>query len=68
MNHHDCGRARFHLDTLGSKGLYYHDKESLVRLLLSFDRVGVRTRDWNAYRAFAPEKVMQTFKKVFLET
>ena len=64
--HTDNGAARFHLDTLGAKGLYYSDAESLVRQLLAFDRCEAQGRDWNAYRAFEPAKVMQTFKRVFI--
>lgn len=64
--HHDDGNARFHLDTLGSKGLYYHDTPSLLTLLRSFDRLAARRKDWNAYRQFEPGPVMQTFDKVFI--
>ncbi|KAL1498638.1 hypothetical protein AB1Y20_013951 [Prymnesium parvum] len=64
--HHDDGAARFHLDVLGDRGLYYRDSASLIDLLLSFDRNQMKQRDWNAYGAFQPEKVMQTFKRVFL--
>ena len=27
----------------------------------------VQKKDWNAYREYSPEKVMQTFKKVFID-
>ena len=64
--HTDGGRARFHLDTLGGLGMYYRDKETLVKLLCSFDREAAKKVDWNAYRAFEPIRVMQTFKHVFL--
>ena len=66
--HHERHTARFHLDVLGDKGLYYHDTHSLVELLLGFDREVARARgDWNAYKAFEPERVMAVFKKVFLD-
>ena len=66
--HHERHTARFHLDVLGDKGLYYHDTHSLVELLLGFDREAARARgDWNAYKAFEPERVMAVFKKVFLD-
>lgn len=64
--HHECGSARFHLDTLGSCGLYYHDQASCERLLLSFDRRKAAREDWNAYRAFAPAAVMAAFEATFL--
>ena len=65
--HDDRGRARHHLDTLGKRGLYYDSKESLLRLLRTFDRTAARTGDWRAYTQYAPEVVMQTFRRVFLE-
>ena len=65
--HDDRGRARHHLDSLGKRGLYYDSKESLLRLLRTFDRTAARTGDWRAYTQYAPEVVMQTFRRVFLE-
>ena len=66
--HHDNGMARFHIDTLGSKGLFYHDQHSCEQLMLTFDRREAKLKDWNAYRAFQPSKVMATFKAVFLDS
>jgi hypothetical protein len=65
--HDDDGRARMHILTLGSRGIYYRDRESLVRQLLSFDRVGASSKDWNAYRSFEPTRVMAEFERVFLQ-
>ena len=64
--YHEGNTARFHLDTLGKRGVYYSDCASLVRILQTFDKRGMPRRDWNAYRDFAPARVMQTFKRVFL--
>lgn len=64
--HHDEHAARFHLDTLAERGLYYHDARSLAELLLGFDRLAASQRDWNCYRAFEPAPVMQIFRDVFL--
>ena len=58
--------ARFHLDTLGRRGIFYHDQPSCERALLEFDRLAAQAHDWNAYRAFEPEPVMLAFRKVFL--
>ena len=65
--HTDHGTARFHLDTLGSKGLFYSSKDELVGILTSFDRAAYRRKDNNAYRAFEPASVMKTFERVFLK-
>eukprot|EP00966_Prymnesium_polylepis_P031351 729275-Prymnesium_polylepis.2 len=62
----EANTARFHLDTLGQRGIYYSDCASLVRILHAFDRVDAPRHDWNAYRQFEPMHVMQTFKRVFL--
>ncbi len=61
-------RDRFHLDTLGNLGLYYNDESSLKRQILEFDKIEASKADWNAYRAFLPEAVMQTFRDTFLES
>ena len=70
LNHHQGGEARFHLDTLGEKGLFYDDVGSLVQILLTFDRTTAGAQpgalDWNAYRAFEPARVMPLFRTTFL--
>ncbi|KAL1522917.1 hypothetical protein AB1Y20_017882 [Prymnesium parvum] len=65
--HTDGGAARHHLDVLGERGLYYKDEETLVHLLLTFDRERARANQWNMYQAYEPARVMQTFKRVFLK-
>lgn len=64
--HDDYGAARHHINTLGSKGIFYHDLLSLKKQLLSFDRDAAKSRDWNAYRDYEPEKVMEIFEREFL--
>ena len=59
--------GRMHIALLGSKGLYYDSPKVLARILTSFDRVAAAKRDWNAYHAFAPERVMERFYEVFLQ-
>lgn len=65
-DHTDGGIASFHLDTLGSKGVYYSTKDELIGILTSFDRAAAKRADHNAYRTFEPAAVMATFDKVFL--
>ena len=69
--HHNGGLARFHIDVLGEAAMLYHDYESLVQLLTTFDRAAARRRAaegfWQApYRPFEPHRVMRTFRSVFL--
>lgn len=67
IRHHECGAANFHIRTLDRKGLWYHDQESCEKLLRSFDRKAAKRKDWNAYSAFEPAKVMQIFWDVFID-
>lgn len=53
-----------HLQILGDKGLYYKDPGTLKDVLTN-----IRTflnKDYNAYAAFTPEKIMFYFNKVFI--
>ena len=54
---------RNHINILGDKGLYYNSREDLYSLLMRFRR---EEKDWNCYREFTPEKVMQIFDKIYL--
>lgn len=55
-----------HLHLLGDKGIYY-DENTLFHLLVSFNKEEAKQKDWNAYHDYTPEKVMQIFKKVFID-
>ena len=61
------GFCQAHVEYLGDKGLWYHDTESLKKIILSLNRKDIQKRDWNAYKEFTPEKVMLQFKKVFID-
>ena len=56
---------RNHIFTLGDKGIYYDGPEKLLDILTSFNYDP--KKDWNAYKDFSPEKVIQKFKSVFLD-
>jgi len=56
---------RNHIFTLGDKGIYFDSGEKLLDILLSFEYDP--SKDWNAYKDFAPEQVIQKFKEVFLD-
>jgi hypothetical protein len=55
---------RNHIDILGDKGLYYDSPQKLFDLLMTFEPE--ETKDWNCYRDYCPEKIMQIFNKVYL--
>ena len=54
-----------HIFTLKDKGIYYENSEQVWNILNSFTKQP--EKDWNAYREFSPEKVMEKFKKVFID-
>jgi len=57
-------KEQSHIFTLGDKGLYYEDPSSLHHVLNNF--MPSPNENWNCYGEFTPEKVMEKFKKVFL--
>lgn len=66
--------ARSHITILGDKAILY-DKTNLHDKMIEFsNKVNERkhnnmvdTTDWNAFRAYTPEKVMSRFNQVFLQ-
>jgi hypothetical protein len=61
---YDRSHERAHIDILGDKAILYHTRRDLTRLLVAR---GPRPEgDWNAYRGFCREAVMDQFESVFL--
>ena len=70
--HTDGGLARYHLDVLGARAMLYDDFDSLVDLLVGFDRGAAAERGRGGYYAapylpFEPRRVMLAFRRAFLE-
>ncbi len=62
------GKSHEHIRILGDKGFVFHNGEQLHKIVDNFVLNGVdKTKDYNAYRDYAPDKVMPLFKKVFLD-
>ena len=60
------GTDQAHLKYLGDKGLYYSDADGLKELLLNFPSDAPNAGEF--FRSnFSPEKVMNKFKKVFID-
>jgi len=57
-----------HIEMLGEKAILYDDYDSLTKILSRFDDYRGKTLDWNAYREYSPNNVMQIFKNVFIDT
>lgn len=54
---------RNHIDILGDKALLYNNYDDLMDLLLTFDKN--KFTDWNCYRDYLPEPVMNKFIKLY---
>jgi len=59
-------RDNEHIEILKEKCILYHDETSLYNILANFRREEAKEKDWNAYRNYTPENVMQQFEDVFL--
>ena len=54
-----------HLEILGDKGIYYSTYEEVLDIFRNLPKYITRD-DWNAYRWFTPENIMDRFNTVFL--
>jgi hypothetical protein len=59
-------RQNSHLQILGKKALIYNNYDSLYKIINTFNKTEMRNKDWNAYRNYTPEIVMDKFNEVFL--
>jgi glycosyltransferase involved in cell wall biosynthesis len=57
-----------HIDILGNFAIIYNSKESLKEIFFNFEKIKNSRTDWNAYRDYTPEKVMEIFNQVYLKT
>lgn len=62
----DGSKERSHIDILGEKGIYYSNPQDLYHILINIDKDQIKEIDWNMYRQFAPEPIMNKFKEVYL--
>lgn len=58
-------RERNHIDILQDKGIYYSTPQDLLDILVSF--TSLSDKDWNAYREYNPENMMQIFQNLLLD-
>jgi len=58
--------GKSHLNILGKKAILYDDYNSLMEILMYLKVENIKDKEWNCYQEFSPEKIMHTFKKVFL--
>lgn len=62
----DGSIERNHIDILGDAGIYYSDYSSLVSILSNISMTDIINKDWNRYRNFTPDNVMNQFKQIYL--
>lgn len=55
-----------HIETLGDKGIYYTDYNSLYNILSNIQHLDIKGKEWNCYQKYTPENVMDKFNNVFL--
>jgi hypothetical protein len=55
-----------HVRLLNDKGIWYNSPQDLIQIIKNFDKEEVKKKDWNSYKEYTPEKVMDIFNKVFL--
>jgi len=60
-------REKNHIMTLGDKGIYYTDYNSLYDILINIQKSDIKDKKWNCYQEYTPEKVMEQFNNVFLK-
>lgn len=58
-----------HINILKDKCFKYDSSESLLKVFntITNDIQNIKTKDWNAYAEYTPEKVMDTFNEVFIQ-
>jgi hypothetical protein len=55
-----------HAQILGEKAFWYNNQKSLHDILINFNPANEKHKDWNSYKEYTPEKVMNIFKKYYL--
>mmetsp|Transcript_7378 Transcript_7378/g.23218 ORF Transcript_7378/g.23218 Transcript_7378/m.23218 type:complete len:257 (-) Transcript_7378:35-805(-) len=55
-----------HIQELGERAMLFHSYDSLLELLLAFDRNAQLDPEWNGYAKYRPAHVMRIFYDVFL--
>ena len=62
-----CGGPIVHWRILKQKAIWYTNKKDLIEILLKFNPEIESKKDWNAYKQFTPDNVMDVFKKVYID-
>jgi hypothetical protein len=57
-----------HIDILQEKAIIFNTEENLVEIFKNIKNIINSRKDWNAYKDYTPEKVMNKFFKVFIDS
>lgn len=57
-----------HLVNLNSKAIIYSNDNELFHILKTYERENYINNDWDVTQSFTPEKIMNQFKTVFLDS
>jgi len=55
-----------HVNLLKDKAIWY-DENNLNEILLNFNKEEMAKLDWNAYKEYTPENVMEIFKNIYID-
>jgi hypothetical protein len=55
---------RMHQLVLGGQAYWYWSEDDLYRKMATFDPIVAKLKEWDAYKEFAPNAVMETFSKL----
>ena len=63
------GYDNAHLDILKDKCFIYNSENSLYKIFNNFKNnlEEIKNKDWNAYKDYTPEKIMDKFKELFIK-
>jgi len=57
-----------HIKILGDKAVLYRSKDELLNIFNNIENIIKNKDDWNAYRAYTPENVMQLFNELIFSS
>lgn len=57
-----------HIDILTDKAIIYNNEDQLINIFQNIEAIRNSKTDWNAYIEYTPEKVMDKFMRVFLDS
>jgi len=60
-----CGDIGDHIPILGDKAITYNNTEELLNIFSNIKNIITQHSDWNCYKKFTPENIMNLFSNIF---